>query len=126
MSFTANTYCRGANGFRPPEGGFFLWLPVPEQMGDGEAAALKLWVETGVRVLPGAYLSREVGGQNPGARYVRVALVAPIDEMQRGLTRLRDCLYGRGERSWHPIRHGSAIRFWTGTCRRPWNAAGES
>lgn len=90
----ADAVFRGANGYRPPEGGFFLWLPVPEQMGDGEAAALKLWVETGVRVLPGAYLSREVGGQNPGARYLRVALVAPIDEMQRGLTRLRDCLYG--------------------------------
>ncbi len=90
----ADAVFRGANGYRPPEGGFFLWLPVPEQMGDGEAAALRLWVEAGVRVLPGAYLSREVGGQNPGARYLRVALVAPIDEMQRGLTRLRDCLYG--------------------------------
>ena len=90
----ADQVFRGANGYRPPDGGFFLWLPVPEQIGDGEAAALKLWVETGVRVLPGAYLSREVGGQNPGARYLRVALVAPIDEMQRGLTKLRDCLYG--------------------------------
>ena len=90
----ADEVFRGANGYRPPDGGFFLWLPVPEQLGDSEAAALKLWVETGVRVLPGTYLSREVGGQNPGARYLRVALVAPIDEMQRGLTKLRDCLYG--------------------------------
>lgn len=90
----ADEVFRGANGYRPPDGGFFLWLPVPDQMGDSEAAALKLWVETGVRVLPGTYLSREVGGQNPGARYLRVALVAPIDEMQRGLTKLRDCLYG--------------------------------
>lgn len=90
----ADRVFQGANGYRPPDGGFFLWLPVPEMIGDGEAAALKLWVETGVRVLPGAYLSREVGGMNPGARYLRVALVAPIDEMQRGLTKLRDCLYG--------------------------------
>jgi len=80
----------GMQGYQSPEGGFFLWLPVD----DGEAAALKLWRDTGVRVLPGAYLSRDVDGQNPGHGYVRVALVAPKDEMQRGLIRLRDCLYG--------------------------------
>jgi N-succinyldiaminopimelate aminotransferase len=77
-------------GYEPPPAGFFLWLPVD----DGEAAALKLWRETGVRVLPGGYLSREVDGQNPGKGYVRVAMVAPTQEMQRGLTLLRDCLYG--------------------------------
>ncbi|MCZ8078338.1 MAG: aminotransferase class I/II-fold pyridoxal phosphate-dependent enzyme [Rhodobacteraceae bacterium] len=80
----------GVQGFSNPEGGFFLWLPVE----DGEEAALKLWVQAGVRVLPGAYLSREAGGQNPGKGYIRVALVAPKDEMQRGLIRLRDCIYG--------------------------------
>lgn len=79
----------GVNSFRLPEGGFFLWLPVE----DGEQAALKLWRETGVRVLPGAYLAREVGGHNPGKGYIRVALVAPREETQRGLMRLRDCLY---------------------------------
>ena len=77
-------------GYTPPEGGFFLWLPVD----DGEAAAIKLWTQTGVRVLPGAYLSRDVGGQNPGKGYIRVAMVAPKDDMQRGLTQLCDCLYG--------------------------------
>ncbi len=76
-------------GYKAPEGGFFLWLPVE----NGEAAALRLWQQTGVRVLPGAYLSREVDGDNPGKGYIRVAMVAPIDEMQRGLIQLRDCLY---------------------------------
>ena len=79
----------GLQGFALPEGGFFLWLPVD----DGEAAALKLWREVGVRVLPGAYLSRAVNGDNPGKNYIRVALVAPRQETQRGLTLLRDCLY---------------------------------
>lgn len=79
----------GLQGFDLPEGGFFLWLPVE----DGEAAALKLWQETGVRVLPGAYLSRDTAAGNPGKGYVRVALVAPKEEMQRGLITLRDCLY---------------------------------
>jgi len=80
----------GLQGYRSPEGGFFLWLPVE----DGEAATIKLWRETGVKVLPGAYLSRDVGGDNPGKGYIRVALVAPMDETFRGLTQLRDCLYG--------------------------------
>ena len=86
----ADTIFAGLQGYQTPEGGFFLWLPVD----DGEVATLKLWRETGVRVLPGAYLSRDVGGQNPGAGYIRVALVAPAEETQRGLTQLRDCLYG--------------------------------
>ncbi|MBM3612313.1 MAG: aminotransferase class I/II-fold pyridoxal phosphate-dependent enzyme, partial [Alphaproteobacteria bacterium] len=77
-------------GCRVPEAGFFLWLPVP----DGEAAALKLWRETGVRVLPGAYLAREVDGFNPGAGYVRVAMVAGLEAFERGLGALRRCLYG--------------------------------
>jgi aspartate/methionine/tyrosine aminotransferase len=76
-------------GVTLPDGGFFLWLPVE----DGEAAALRLWRETGVRVLPGAYLARDVNGDNPGKGYIRVALVAPYHETERGLTRLRDCLY---------------------------------
>ncbi|WP_373049882.1 aminotransferase class I/II-fold pyridoxal phosphate-dependent enzyme [Thalassovita aquimarina] len=80
----------GVEGYMSPEAGFFLWLPVE----DGEAAALKLWQETGVRVLPGAYLSRDVDGFNPGKEYIRVAMVAPKEDMRRGLIRLRDCIYG--------------------------------
>ena len=78
-------------GYMPPQAGFFLWLPVE----DGEAAALKLWKETGVRVLPGAYLSRDTEAGNPGKGFLRVALVAPREETERGLTRIRDCLYGQ-------------------------------
>ncbi|MCR9085513.1 MAG: aminotransferase class I/II-fold pyridoxal phosphate-dependent enzyme [Rhodobacteraceae bacterium] len=78
--------------YRPPEAGFFLWLPVP----DGEAAALKLWRETGVRVLPGAFLARDTATGNPGHGYIRVALVAPYDDTDRGLRLLRDCLYPEG------------------------------
>lgn len=76
-------------GYTSPEAGFFLWLPVP----DGEEAALTLWSQTGVRTLPGAYLSRDVSGFNPGAGFIRVALCGPKSDVERGLTRLRDILY---------------------------------
>ncbi|MGB4829634.1 MAG: aminotransferase class I/II-fold pyridoxal phosphate-dependent enzyme [Paracoccaceae bacterium] len=85
----ADAVFAGMQGYHPPDGGFFLWLPVD----DGVEAALKLWRETGVRVLPGAYLSRDVGGDNPGQGYIRVALVAERQETQRGLIQLRGCLY---------------------------------
>ncbi|MEM6478342.1 MAG: aminotransferase class I/II-fold pyridoxal phosphate-dependent enzyme [Pseudomonadota bacterium] len=84
----------GIDGYRSPEAGFFLWLPV----GHGADFAVELWKETGVRTLPGAYLSRDVGGQNPGAEYIRVALVAPMDEMVGGLTALRDFLLDKKKR----------------------------
>ncbi len=78
----------GVDGCAAPDAGFFLWLPVE----DGEAAAIRIWRETGVRVLPGAYLSREVDGANPGQGYIRVALVADEQETERGLEAIRDCI----------------------------------
>lgn len=77
-------------GYAAPEAGFFLWLPVD----DGEAAALKLWQASGVRVLPGAYLSQDTKAGNPGEKYIRVAMVAPKPEMERGLEAIRDHLFG--------------------------------
>ncbi|MEO0357209.1 MAG: aminotransferase class I/II-fold pyridoxal phosphate-dependent enzyme, partial [Pseudomonadota bacterium] len=79
----------GINSYVSPNAGFFLWLPVE----DGEVAALDLWTKTGVRVLPGAYLGQTVEKQNPASGYIRVALVAPKQETQRGLQLIRDCLY---------------------------------
>ncbi len=71
-------------GYLPPQAGFFLWLPVA----DGETTALHLWRTSGLRVLPGAYLSRDTADGNPGAGYIRVALVAPLDVLAPALTRL--------------------------------------
>ncbi|MBJ3763138.1 aminotransferase class I/II-fold pyridoxal phosphate-dependent enzyme [Maribius pontilimi] len=85
----ADRVFRGIPGCAAPDAGFFLWLPVD----DGEAAALKLWQETGVRVLPGAYLSRDTPAGNPGKGYIRVAMVADEEEMARGLRLIRDSLY---------------------------------
>jgi aspartate/methionine/tyrosine aminotransferase len=65
----------GRYGYRRPAGGFFLWLDVSAQ-GGSEAATLKLWRDAGVRVLPGRYIARDqADGSNPGAGYIRVALV---------------------------------------------------
>ncbi len=79
------------DGYFSPQAGFFLWLNV----GDGEAAALRLWQETGVRVLPGRYLSKDTPDGTPGAPYIRVALVASKDETEAGLNALKTCLFNK-------------------------------
>ena len=56
----------GRYGFYRPEGGFFLWLDV----GDGEAAALRLWRDAAIRVLPGGYTARAADGRRQSGRAV--------------------------------------------------------
>ena len=85
----ADEIMAGVDGFASPEAGFFLWMPVE----NGEEAAMKLWQETGVRTLPGAYIARETDAGNPGDNFIRVALVAPKEDVQRGLSQLRACIY---------------------------------
>jgi len=89
---SADAVFEGVPEVATPRAGFFLWLPVE----DGEAAALTLWRERGVRVLPGAYLGRDAGDGNPGHGYIRAALVGPAEETRRGLAAIRDCLYRGG------------------------------
>jgi len=65
----------GRYGYRRPAGGFFLWLDV-SAYGPDEEVAVTLWREAGLRVLPGYYLARDqADGSNPGAGYIRVAMV---------------------------------------------------
>ncbi len=75
-------------GYRRPAGGFFLWLDVTAQ-GGSEAATVALWREAGVRVVPGRYLAREqADGSNPGADYIRVAMVQNKEITAEALHRL--------------------------------------
>jgi N-succinyldiaminopimelate aminotransferase len=78
----------GRYGYRRPAGGFFLWLDLSAR-GGSEAATLALWRDAGVRVIPGRYLAREhADGSNPGANYVRVAMVQNKEITAEGLHRL--------------------------------------
>jgi len=75
-------------GYRRPAGGFFLWLEVSAQ-GGSEAVTQRLWKEAGVRVVPGRYLAREqADGSNPGADYIRVAMVQDKAATAEALHRL--------------------------------------
>jgi N-succinyldiaminopimelate aminotransferase len=60
-----------------PDAGFYLWARVP---GDDADFARGLFAQYNVTVLPGSYVAREIGGHNPGAGRIRMALVAETGE----------------------------------------------
>jgi N-succinyldiaminopimelate aminotransferase len=75
-------------GYARPDGGFFLWLDMTN-LGGAEHAALTIWQAGGVRVIPGAYLAEpDRAGVNPGASYVRIALVEDAATVREALERL--------------------------------------
>lgn len=76
-----------------PEGGFFLWLDVA-RWGGGSVVARRLWAEAGVKVLPGDVLAVDAGTGNPGADFIRLALVDDLATVETGLTRVRSVLGG--------------------------------
>ncbi|MBI1396967.1 MAG: succinyldiaminopimelate transaminase [Betaproteobacteria bacterium] len=78
----------GVPGARRPEAGFYLWLPVP---GDDTVFARNLLEQYNVTVLPGSFLARDANGLNPGNGFVRIALVAPLDECTEAARRLAGC-----------------------------------
>jgi N-succinyldiaminopimelate aminotransferase len=61
-----------------PEAAFYFWAATPI---DDEQYARRLYADCHVKALPGSYLSRERNGVNPGKGFVRLALVAPQDEV---------------------------------------------
>ena len=70
----------------PPDAAFYLWARVPGD--DDERFARDLFGATHVTVLPGRYLAREAHGVNPGQGYVRMALVADVDDCVEGARRI--------------------------------------
>ncbi len=75
---------------RIPDAGFYLWARTP--IADTDFAR-ELLRQKNVVVLPGSYLAREAAGINPGANFIRIALVASHEECLDAARRINDfCL----------------------------------
>ena len=78
---------------RMPEAGFYFWIKAPEQFdSDDELFVKALYENANIHALAGRYLSREVNGENPGQGYVRIALVASVEESREAIKRIRQLL----------------------------------
>jgi succinyldiaminopimelate transaminase len=65
-----------------PDGTFYLWVPVPDRLGDGWAMAAELAERAGLLVSPGDLYGPA------GVDHVRVAVVQPIDVLEMAVERL--------------------------------------
>lgn len=70
-----------------PDAGFYLWLHTP--IAD-TTFAQRLYRDYNVSVLPGSFLAREAQGINPGANFIRLALVAGLEETLEGARRIAE------------------------------------
>ena len=78
---------------RMPEAGFYFWIKAPEQFGgDDERFVKALYEHANIHALAGRYLSREANGENPGQGYVRIALVASVEESRGAIRSIRQLL----------------------------------
>ena len=69
-----------------PGAGFYLWAKTPTGC---DTFSRDLYAATGVTVLPGQFLGREVDGVNPGAGFVRMALVVEPGTCREALQRIQ-------------------------------------
>jgi len=72
-------------GVERPQAGFYLWARTPISDTD---FARRLQAEYNVTVLPGSFLARESAGVNPGAGFIRIALVAETAECLEAAERI--------------------------------------
>jgi N-succinyldiaminopimelate aminotransferase len=77
-------------GTAMPDAGFYLWARVDKlaPMADTDFAR-GLLEHYNVVVLPGSFLAREVRGVNPGQNFIRIALVASLDECLEATQRIQ-------------------------------------
>ena len=69
-----------------PDASFYLWLAVPQ--GDDLAFTQLLWQKAAIKVLPGRFLARNTIHGNPGAGFVRIALVSELDDCLEAARRM--------------------------------------
>lgn len=69
-----------------PDAAFYFWARTT---GSDTDFAVRLHRECNVTVLPGSFLAREAHGANPGAGFVRIALVASLDECLEAARRMQ-------------------------------------
>ena len=71
-----------------PDAAFYLWARVKDKSISDTDFAIKLYRDLNITVLPGSFLAREAHGTNPGKNFIRMALVASVDECVEAAKRI--------------------------------------
>jgi len=69
-----------------PDAAFYLW--AKSHQSDTELA-IRLYRDMNITVLPGSFLARDAHGQNPGQQFIRMALVASLEECVEAAERMQ-------------------------------------
>ncbi|OQW69487.1 MAG: succinyldiaminopimelate transaminase [Proteobacteria bacterium ST_bin12] len=72
-----------------PDAAFYLWAKINNPAETDTSFALKLYRDLNITVLPGSYLAREVNDINPGKNFIRLALVASLEECVEAAKRIQ-------------------------------------
>ena len=72
-----------------PDAAFYLWVKIKNPAETDTSFALKLYRDLNITTLPGSYLAREVSGVNPGKNFIRLALVASLEECVEAANRIQ-------------------------------------
>lgn len=72
-----------------PDSAFYLWAKIKNPAETDTSFALKLYRDLNITVLPGSYLAREVNDINPGKNFIRLALVASLEECVEAAKRIQ-------------------------------------
>ena len=72
-----------------PDAAFYLWARSKES--DTETA-IRLYRDLNITVLPGSFLARDAHGINPGENFIRLALVASVDECIEAAERMKNLM----------------------------------
>jgi len=77
-----------------PQSTFYIWQQAPEGVSGVDVAKLLLDESIGLVTTPGAWLSKEIDGVNPGERFIRLALVPSIEDCKVAAEKIRgaECL----------------------------------
>ena len=77
-------FCKHKREASIPPAGFCLWLRTQI---DDQQLVQYAYQHFNLKLLPGQYLARTIGGDNPGEGYIRMALVQPIEVCVEGAHR---------------------------------------
>jgi N-succinyldiaminopimelate aminotransferase len=71
-----------------PDGTFYCWLDISELNPSDETFALELAKKTGILTFPGSYFSVVNEGVNPGAGFIRIALIDTVEATRSSVQKL--------------------------------------